>query len=872
MITLKADKVRSFNGGMQEVSSLVFADLLRIDIGRKLDAARQVELGQFFTGAPVAEFMAGMFEAQGSSLHLLDAGAGVGSLTAAFVAEMCSREQRPQLLTVTAYEADEALLPHLKETLEACRVECERAGIAFKSQAHHADFIEAGVEQLNGGPFATGEAFDCAILNPPYRKIGRDSSWRRALSLIGIETSNLYTAFLWLSMRLLKPGGELVAITPRSFCNGPYFKPFRVALAEEMTLRRFHLFESRQEAFKDNDVLQENIVFHAVKGHGRKNGAAPPVSISSSSGPLDEAATLRKVPASQVVRPGDKDVFINIVPDEWGRRVAEQMSALSASLSELKIAVSTGRVVDFRATDYLRAEPDERPGESIAPLIYPLHFAEGFIEWPQTGGKKAKALAVTPETASLLNEAGFYVLVKRFSSKEQKRRIMAAIYDPERVSWGNAKAPQVAFENHLNYFHEGGSGLSQELATGLSAYLNSTLVDAYFRQFNGHTQVNATDLRSLKYPSRPVLEELGRRILDSHGDKFPAQNELDLLTEELFSMPGDEDLINPTQAKRRLEEALLILKALKVDRQQQNERSALTLLALLDLAPGKEWAEAGDPLRGIRSILDFCREVYGKAIAENTRETYRRQTIHQFMQAGIVSLNPDNPKRPVNSPHNVYQVTPEILSLVRTFGAPGWEKSLETFAASQKAIQGRALQERALHRIPVTTPAGETFTLSPGGQNVLIKEILEQFCPRFSPGGKVLYLGDADEKWAFYDAGYLAGLGVVVDEHGKMPDVVVHHIKENWLLLIEAVTSHGPVDPKRHIELKELFSGSSAGLVFVTTFLDRAAMGKYLRDIAWETEVWVADAPDHLIHFNGERFLGPYPSKEPGESAPADNP
>jgi hypothetical protein len=177
-----------------------------------------------------------------------------------------------------------------------------------------------------------------------------------------------------------------------------------------------------------------------------------------------------------------------------------------------------------------------------------------------------------------------------------------------------------------------------------------------------------------------------------------------------------------------------------------------------------------------------------------------------------------------------------------------------------------------LHRIPVTTPAGETFTLSPGGQNVLIKEILEQFCPRFSPGGKVLYLGDADEKWAFYDAGYLAGLGVVVDEHGKMPDVVVHHIKENWLLLIEAVTSHGPVDPKRHIELKELFSGSSAGLVFVTTFLDRAAMGKYLRDIAWETEVWVADAPDHLIHFNGERFLGPYPSKEPGESAPADNP
>jgi adenine-specific DNA-methyltransferase len=679
---------------------------------------------------------------------------------------------------------------------------------------------------------------------------------------VGIETGNLYTAFLWLSMRLLKPGGELVAITPRSFCNGPYFKPFRVALAEEMSFRRFHLFESRQEAFREDEVLQENIVFHAAKGHGPKNGAAPPpVLISSSHGPTDEDVTLRKVPASQVIRPDDKDVFINLVPDEWGRRVAEQMASLSASLNDLKIGVSTGRVVDFRAAAHLRAEPGEKPGEAIAPLIYPLHLAEGFVEWPKPGTKKPNALAMAPETASLLVEAGFYVLVKRFSSKEQKRRIMAAIYDPERIRWDGSQAPHVGFENHLNYFHEGGSGLPRELAVGLSAYLNSTLVDAYFRQFNGHTQVNATDLRSLKYPARPTLETLGRRIIGAYGDAFPAQNELDLLlTEEIF-MPGDKDAIDPTQAKRRLEEALLILKALKVDRQQQNDRSALALLALLDLTPAKEWSEATNPLRGIRAILDFCRNVYGKEIAENTRETYRRQTIHQFMQAGFVALNPDNPKRPVNSPHNVYQVMPELLALVRTFGAPGWEKSLATFAASQAAIQARSLQEREMHRIPVTTPTGQTFTLSPGGQNVLIKEVLEQFCPRYTPGGKLLYVGDADDKWVVNEAAYLASLGIVVDEHGKMPDVVVHHVEKNWLLLNWAVTSHGPVDRKRHIELKELFAKSSAGLVFVTTFLDRAAMGKYLRDIAWETEVWVADAPEHLIHFNGERFLGPYPSQ-----------
>lgn len=306
-----------------------------------------------------------------------------------------------------------------------------------------------------------------------------------------------------------------------------------------------------------------------------------------------------------------------------------------------------------------------------------------------------------------------------------------------------------------------------------------------------------------------------------------------------------------------IEEAIAILRALKMGRGQINERSALTLLALLDLTPGKSWDEAQNPTLGIRAVLDFCRQQYKRPYAENTRETFRRQTIHQFEQAGLVARNPDV-ARPINSPHNVYRVTPELLELARDFGSERWEQSLGAFLASQEAIQARLLRQRALNRVPITTSTGETLSLSPGGQNLLIKQVIEEFCPRYSPGGKLLYVGDADEKWAFFDAGYLAGLGVKVDSHGKMPDLVVHHIEKNWLLLVEAVTSHGPVDTKRHLELRELFAASSAGLVFVTTFLSRAAMAKYLRDIAWETEVWVAEAPDHLIHFNGERFLGPY--------------
>ena len=160
--------------------------------------------------------------------------------------------------------------------------------------------------------------------------------------------------------------------------------------------------------------------------------------------------------------------------------------------------------------------------------------------------------------------------------------------------------------------------------------------------------------------------------------------------------------------------------------------------------------------------------------------------------------------------------------------------------------------------VPVRLPSGKRVSLTAGGQNELVKRIIEEFCPRFTPGGIVVYLGDTGQKQRHVEAGYLERLGVEIDEHGKMPDVVVHLKEKNWLVLVEAVTSHGPIGIKRHNELKALFESARSGLVFVTTFLTRRAMTKYLGEIAWETEVWIAEAPSHIIHFNGERFLGPY--------------
>jgi hypothetical protein len=312
------------------------------------------------------------------------------------------------------------------------------------------------------------------------------------------------------------------------------------------------------------------------------------------------------------------------------------------------------------------------------------------------------------------------------------------------------------------------------------------------------------------------------------------------------------------KADNSIQEAIEILSALGLPRAQCNARSAICLRALLALPPSKSWREAKRPLLGIRAMLDFARHEYRKPYAENTRETFRRQTMHQFLQAQLVSYNPDQPNRPVNSPHAVYQATASLQLLVKTFGSSAWSKRLAHFRKQHVSLAEKYGHVRTMTMVPVRLPGGGEIQLSPGAHSQLIKAVIEEFAPRYVPGGRLLYAGDTGQKWAAYDDKAMRSLGVAIDAHGKMPDVVLYFPKKKWLLLVEAVTSHGPVDAKRHSELLALFHHSKAGLVFVTAFADRVTMKRYLGDIAWETEVWVADAPTHLIHFNGERFLGPY--------------
>ncbi|BBC26039.1 BsuBI/PstI family type II restriction endonuclease [Pseudanabaena sp. ABRG5-3] len=811
-------------------------DINRIHLSLEIDTEKRSQLGQFLTPAPIARFMARQFNNLSGHISLLDAGAGVGALSAAFVEQLLVSTNPIESCFITAYEIEPSLIPCLKQRLIECCGALEHKGIKSDFYLHEKNFIEdfAGVNL----PHLTEHKglFSHAILNPPYKKINSQSSEKKALINLGIDTVNLYSAFVWLAMLKLAEDGEMVAITPRSFCNGMYFRPFRKAILQDMGIHKIHIFKSRSNNFVDDNVLQENIIFHATKTKLKPDF----IEVTNHTGnTLYEFSEIRKVPYNQVIDINDCEQFIYINSNSLEDALRIQMHKMPCNLDALGLDISTGPVVDFRLKANLRSYLDHKN----IPLLYPESIKAGMVDFPPKKPRKAIAIEHNSTTQKWLVPQGWYVVIKRFSAKEEKRRVTAAVCSP-------MDEPLLGIENHLNYIHAKGRGLHPDLARGLTAFLNSTLFDHYFRQFSGHTQVNATDLRRIKYPCKNTLMSLGSQINGSILD----QKSLDHLVHKTLSIMSE--VTNAIQASQRIEEALAILKNISAPKEQQNERSALCLLALANIRPDNLWSQATAPSRRITEMMDWFRDYYGKQYAPNTRETVRRQTMHQFVQMGMVIENPDRPDRPINSPKWCYQLHPQALYLLQSYGSDQWEESRLNYAISVKNILQE--KERNISMIPAILPDGSSIQLSAGGQNLLIKDILEKFCPRFTPKGIVLYVGDAGDKLIVNETQRFKELGLELDPHGKIPDLVVHYEDKGWLVLIEAVTSHGAVNLKRRNELKQIFQASQEGLVFVTAFPSRKEMTKYLAEISWETEVWVADQPDHMIHFNGERFLGPY--------------
>ena len=309
----------------------------------------------------------------------------------------------------------------------------------------------------------------------------------------------------------------------------------------------------------------------------------------------------------------------------------------------------------------------------------------------------------------------------------------------------------------------------------------------------------------------------------------------------------------------RLIQAKEILKAIGLPAQQQNERSAFTLLALAQIGPKTPWTKAQKPLLRIWDIMSYMRETYSKDYAANSRETIRRQTIHQFEQARIVDRNVDDPIRPTNSGRTVYCLTNEILEVLKSFGTPGFSKSVTNFTDKAGLLKVKYNERLSGLQIPFYVREADTpLTLSPGKHNELQIAVLDDKLPRFAPGAEVLYMGDTANKHVIFQKSVMESLHIPLTQHDKLPDIVLYHKGKNWLFLVEAVTTHGPVSPKRHIELEKMLAKCQAARVYVSAFLGIATFRKYAADIAWETEVWIAEQPEHMIHFNGPKFVGPY--------------
>jgi len=487
-------------------SALQTIDLVRKEANRHLDPKRKAALGQYMTPSAVARYMASLFEAAPKgAIRLLDPGAGVGSLTAAFLERFMTGQQHAQQIGVTAYEIDEVMQPYLSGVLNEYRRAAKSSGVGFDSIVISDDFIDAACKPLLRGK---QPRYTHAILNPPYKKINSHSEHRALLRQAGIETVNLYAAFLALTIEMMEDGGEIVGIIPRSFCNGPYYKPFRDFLFRKTAIRHIHLFDARDQAFQEDDVLQENVILYLVR-----SALQGTVTISTSADHGLHNYESHVYPFGRIVKPDDSERFLH-VPRHPKRNGLELSSAVKYSPREIGLEISTGPVVDFRLKEYLRAEP----GEGTVPLLYPAHFGDQGIEWPKKT-KKPNALVLHPDTKKWLFPNGFYTVVRRFSSKEERRRIVASVVQPAVFA-----SDLLGFENHLNVFHLGRRGLSAHLAYGLAAFLNSTVVDEAFRSFNGHTQVNATDLRLMKYPSAQALISLGRW---AQRQESPSQEAID---------------------------------------------------------------------------------------------------------------------------------------------------------------------------------------------------------------------------------------------------------------------------------------------------------------------------------------------------------
>lgn len=793
------------------------------------------KIGQFFTPASIANYMGSMVKSHNHTVRILDPGAGSGILSAAIIDQLMKNDVKN--IIIDLYENNSNILPILQENLEKLKLFAKKNNVSLDYHILEENFIISN--ELSWSGLINREKYDFVISNPPYKKIKKSDIESIIMNDIVYGQPNMYFLFMAMGTNLLKENGELIFIVPRSFSSGSYFTYFRKYFLEKNKILNIHLFTSRDAISGSKDsVLQETIILHAKK----TNQSPEFIKITESNGEDCHIINQYLVEYKTCVK-NDNNYFLFFPTCVDDIKILTFVNKWPSSFSKLGYRMKTGIVVDFREKEWLSTKSNK----NTIPLLWSYNFKNHRIHLHSNSiNRKPQFLLNVPETKRLQMKKANYLLLKRFTSKEESKRLQCALLFEEDIE----PYEKFSTENHLNFITKLNIPMTKEELYGLFVVINSNYLDKYFRILNGSTQVNANEINSFPLPSYQSLTKIGKKAMTF--SKLTDIN-CDLLLEEEFIF---SKTLKGGNILTKLKEAKGILAAIGMPKQQTNDRSAYVLLALANIKETDTWDCAKKNELRIVDMMNFMATHYDKVYKPNTRETIRKDTIHQFVDGAIAEKNTDKSNRPTNSPNYCYCLTDEMLKLISTYGTTKWQIHLQNFIDKQGTLIDKYNQQREINRVSVTVN-GQLFSFSPGNHNTLQKAIIEDFASRFAKGAEVLYVGDTEDKDLIKNREYLESIGIVITDHDKLPDVILFVKDKNWLYFIEAVTSVGPISVKRIQEIESMSTECTAGKIYVTAFPDRKTYKKFVDQLAWETEVWIADNPDHMIHLNGDKFIGP---------------
>lgn len=651
--------------------------------------------GQFLTPASIARFMGHQLAPIPTRAYILDPAVGAGTLLCALIEQVVATGECQELF-VDGFDIDPRMCQVAREALSFASHFASQHGVEVHARVIEADFIlhyfdtHQPALPLNGATEAAMlyQRYDYIIANPPYFKLPSTDRRAKIAAQFLHGSTNIYVLFLAIAARLLTHCGRACFIIPRSFCSGAYFSKFRRDFLRHVIPIAVHVFESRSCAFKSDEVLQENVIFTfrprlpSEQEQTVATNSIPSVSVSHSQGSVDlSQSRSRQVAYTLFTSRQTKDLFLRVPLSELDEEILRLVDTWTGSLTKYGFAISTGPVVPFRARSLLTDTQAVLRGEAV-PLLWMQNVQRFQITWPTSQGNKPQGLRLTEHALQLLVPAGNYVLLRRFSAKEDARRLVAAPFICNQLPY-----TWLGLENHLNYIYRNQATADEAEVYGLAALLNSAFFDRYFRIINGTTQVNATELRALPLPPLETIQAIGEALHQEAQAGMPPDLDVtifDILrsTDQSFAaLPAFKE----TRIKMgKIQEAQDVLQALGLPKAQQNELSALTLLVLAQLSEEDAWADARRQSLGIHSIMIEMAQRYDRRYAENTRESIRRQVVHQFEQAGLIIRNPDDPTLATSSPPTHYALSDETIRTIRLYGTAMWEEGVATFHLSTK--------------------------------------------------------------------------------------------------------------------------------------------------------------------------------------------